>query len=119
MSSSYDISESKWFLIYNQSFNIDNDTTLHGIKELPDISGCKFVRILFDASGVPVYWKMAGWLNFYAYNDVNQAMLVKKEIIWLNEYQIIESPPYSNYYCTFKPLERIKWFTLNFWRLIE
>ncbi|WP_162531464.1 hypothetical protein ACOKW7_33310 [Limnospira platensis CENA597] len=50
------------------------------------------------ADSVPVYWKMAGWLKFYAYNDVNQAMLVKKETIWLNEYQIIESPPYSNFY---------------------
>ncbi|MFO7033288.1 hypothetical protein B9T07_26635 [Limnospira fusiformis CCALA 023] len=62
---------------------------------------------------------MAGWLKFYAYNDVNQAMLVKKETIWLNEYQIIESPPYSNFYSIFEPWERIKWFTLYFWRLMQ
>ncbi|MGI0496093.1 hypothetical protein [Limnospira platensis] len=118
MPNALNISESNWFKVYELNFRIEDDNTLHGTKELPDVSGSKFVRILFDADSVPVYWKMAGWLKFYTYNDVKQAMLVKKETIWLNEYQIIESPPYSNFYASFSPLERIKWFTLHFWKLI-
>ncbi|MEX6779055.1 hypothetical protein [Limnospira fusiformis] len=118
MPNNYDISENKWFLTYNQYF-INEDDTPHGSKRLPDISGSKFVRILFDADQVSTYWKMAGWLKFYAYNDVKQNMMVKREIVWLNEYQIIESPPYSNFYAVFDPLERIKWFTLYFWILTQ
>ncbi|MDF2213499.1 hypothetical protein L1F28_33570 [Arthrospira platensis NCB002] len=90
MSNKYDISETNWFLAYNQYF-IKEDDTPHGSKQLPDISGSKFVRILFDADQVSIYLKMAGWLKFYTYNDVKQNMMVKRETIWLNEYQIIES----------------------------
>lgn len=118
MSNKYDISETNWFLAYNQYF-IKEDDTSHGGKRLPDISGSKFVRILFDADQVSIYGKMAGWLKFYTYNDMKQNMMVKRETIWLNEYQIIESPPYSNFYAVFDPLERIKWFTLYFWRLMQ
>lgn len=118
MPNALDISESNWFKVYDKYFKEDGDK-LHGTKILPDISGCKFVRILFDADDVPINWKMAGWLRFYAYNEVNQAMLVKRDVVWLNEYQIIESPPYSNFFAKFSPLERVKWFTLHVWKLIQ
>ena len=77
------------------------------------------MRILFEADQIPVDWKIAGWLKFYAYNDAQQNMMVKQYIIWLNQYQIIAEPPYSNFDAVFDPLERIKWFTIYFWRLIQ
>ncbi|BAI91471.1 MULTISPECIES: hypothetical protein [Oscillatoriales] len=48
MPNALDISEGNWFKVYDKFFKEDTDN-LHGVKTLPDISGCKFIRILFDA----------------------------------------------------------------------